>query len=60
MGRGGKSGGAREQCPMKEMDRIDLGRRIWDKSTALVTIYVNRVIHPIVTDGPNRMHPFLP
>ena len=58
--RGGKRGGAREQCPQKEMDNTDPDRRIWDKSTALVTISVNRVIHPTVTVGPKRMNPFLP
>ena len=42
------------------MDRTDVGRRIWDKSTALVAISVNRVIHPTVTDGPKRINPFLP
>ena len=40
----GKRGGVREQCPQKEMDNTDPDRRIWDKSTALVTISVNRVI----------------
>ena len=54
--RGAKRGGAWEQCSQKEIDRIDLGRRIWDKSTPLVTISVNRVIYPIVTDGANRMN----
>ena len=49
-------GGAWEQCSQKEIDRIDLGRRIWDKSTPLVTISVNRVIYPTVTDGANRMN----
>ena len=42
--RGAKRGGAREHCSHKEMDRIDHGRSIWDKSTALVAIVINRVI----------------
>ena len=32
------------------------GRRIWDKSSAFVMIFVNRVIYPIFTDGPNRIN----
>ena len=36
-GRGGKRGGVWEHCSQKEMGRIDPGRRMWDKSTALVT-----------------------
>ena len=54
--RGAKRGGAREHCSQKEMDRIDHGRRIWDKSTALVAISVKRVIFPTFTHGPNGMN----
>ena len=39
--RGAKMGGAWEQCSQKEIDRIDLGRRIWDKSTPLE---INRLL----------------
>ena len=49
----GKEGGHQSQ---KEIDRIDHGRRIWDKSTALVAISVNRVIYPTLTYVPNRMN----
>ena len=48
-GRGAKKGGAREHFSQKEMDRMDHDRRIWNKSTALVTISVNRVIYPTFT-----------
>ena len=34
--RGAKRGGAQEHCSQKEMDRIDHGRRIWDKSLHLL------------------------
>ena len=51
-GRGGKRGGAREHCSQKEIDRIDHGRRIKDKSTIIL---VKRVIYLTFTDGPNRM-----
>ena len=54
--RGTKRGGAREHYYQKEMDRIYHCRRIWDKSTALVTISVNRVIYQTFTDGPNKMN----
>ena len=53
---GAKRGGAWEHCSQKEMDRIDHDRRIWDKSTALVAISVNRVIYPTFTDVPNRIN----
>ena len=56
MSRGAKKGGAREHCSQKDMDRIDHGRRIWDKSTALVAIIINWVIHPTFTDGPDRLN----
>ena len=45
-----------EHCSQKEMDRIDHGRSIQDKSTALVTISVERVIFPTFTHGPNGMN----
>ena len=44
--RGAKRGGALEHCSQKEMDRIDHGRRIWDKSTSLVANIIYRVIYP--------------
>ena len=47
-----KRGGAREHCSQKEIDRIDHGRRIKDKSTIIL---VKRVIYLTFTDGPNRM-----
>ena len=55
IGRGAnaKRVGALEYCSQKEMDGIDHGRRIWDKSTALVAFSVNRVIYPAFT---NRMN----
>ena len=52
--RGAKRGGAREHSSQKEMDRIDHGRRIWDKCTALVMISKNMVIYPTFTDGPKK------
>ena len=47
-----KKGGAQEHCSQKEMNRINHGRRIPDKSTALVAIFINGAIHPMFPDGP--------
>ena len=51
--RGGKRGGAQEHCSQKEMDKTTLGRRIQAKSTALVAIYVKRVIVKLLGQGQN-------
>ena len=48
-GRGATRGGAREHCSQKEMDRIDLGGRMREKSAALVVISETRVIYPTFT-----------
>ena len=52
LGRGGKRGGAREHCSQKEMAGTIFGRRIWDKSTALVTTFIRKAIHRIYAVKP--------
>ena len=53
--RDAKRDGAQKHCSQKEMDRIDHDKRIWEKSTAVVAISINKVIYPTFTDGPNRI-----
>ena len=50
----GKRGGAREHCSQKEMDRTNLGRRIWAKFTALVAIFIKRAIYRTFLIGPMK------
>ena len=58
--RGGKRGGAREHCSQKEMDRVNIGRRILVKSPAIVKIFIKKAIYHTSAVGPmkNRFFSF--